>query len=307
MNLILKRLESNLPRMLRNELRGSLPMLEKLGLLRQAEAASSATCRECDGGRALNVEFIRDSQTGLMHGYIHCPECGLSEVDPRELDRWRVVPAAILKSVTMSLAPNAREPTEVFPERLWDAGKIHLLGKLWEFFFAPASRLPAASPVLDYLRTRKKCIVLVPSELGVARWGSETENLVLAIESIASLESSGIVVDRGLLESRIASFFGEPKSKARPKRRESRLGDIDALVQEMIEHLRTARDHAVTTRDLTGTPVLLPRPTQQEVGKRASVTESSVSRCLKDKNAALLRRLWAMAADLDAVLEYRGS
>ncbi len=280
-------------------------MLEQLGLLRPAEAASSFTCRECDGSRALNVEFIHGTQPGLMHGYIHCPECGFTEIDPRDLDRWRVVPAAVVKSTVCSLAPRVREPTEIIPERLWNAGKVHLLGQLRELFFAPGFRSTAAEPVTEYLRTRKKCIVLVPSELGVARWGDATENLVLAIESIARLEATGIVVDREMLESRIASFFGESQRKTPPKRRESRLGDIDALVKEMVEHLRAARDHAVNARDLTGTPVLLPRPTQQEIGKRASVSESSVSRCLKDKNAALLRKLWAMADDLDAIIGYR--
>ena len=23
-----------------------------------------------------------------MHGYLHCPECGFTEIDPRDLDRW---------------------------------------------------------------------------------------------------------------------------------------------------------------------------------------------------------------------------
>jgi hypothetical protein len=277
-------------------------MLEQLGLLRPAEAASSSTCRECDGSRALNVEFIHGTQPGLLHGYIHCSECGFTEIDPRDLDRWRVDPAAVVKSTVRSLAPSAREPTEIIPERLWNAGKVHLMGQLRELFFVPGVRSTAAEPVTQYLRTRKKCIVLVPSELGVARWGDATENLVLAIESIARLEVTGIVVDREILESRIASFFGESQRKTPPKRRESRLGDIDALVKEMVEHLRAARDHAVTTRDLTGTPELLPRPTQLELGKRAGVTESSVSRCLKDENGVLLRRLWAMAADVDAIL-----
>jgi hypothetical protein len=291
--------------MSRNELRGSLATLEKLGLLRPAEAASTSVCRDCDGGRALSVEFIRDRLSGSMHGYIHCPHCGLTEVDPRELDRWRIDPLALLRVVLAKITPTPREPTELIPGRLWNAGKVHLLGQLREVFFVTGYRTATGTAVVDFLRTRMKCIVLMPSEIGAARWGAASNNLVLAIESFVKLEASGIALDHQLLETRVAAFFGGKKPKAAPKRRASRLAGLDALEQELAEHLRAARDHAITSRDLCGEAKLLKRPTKDQLAKRAKVSASAVTRCFQDESGAKLRMMWALADDLDAIIGYR--
>jgi hypothetical protein len=143
-----------------------------------------------------------------MHGFIHCPHCGLTEVDPRELDRWRIDPLALLRVVLAKLTPTPREPAVVIPGQLWNAGKVHLLGQLREIFFIAGYRTATGTAVVDFLRTRTKCIVLMPSEIGVARWGGASNNLVLAIESFVKLEASGIALDHQLLETRVAAFFG---------------------------------------------------------------------------------------------------
>jgi len=74
----------------------------------------------------------------------------------------------------------------------------------------------------------------------------------------------------------------------------------------MIEHLRTARDYALETRERTGTPELLPRPSQKQLATRLGISESNVSRCQHDKSARELALLWEWAADLDRVLAYSG-
>jgi hypothetical protein len=291
--------------MSRNELRGSIATLEQLGLIRPAEPASTSICRDCDGGRAHSVEFIRDRQSGSMHGYIHCSHCGLTEVDPRELDRWRIDPLALLRAVMAKLTPAPREPTELIPGRLWNAGKVHLLGQLREVFFVTGYRTATGSAVVDFLRTRTKCIVLMPSEIGVARWGVASNNLLLAIESVATLEDSGIALDQQLLETRVAAFFGSKKPKTPPKRRSSRLAGLDALERELAEHLRAARDHAITSRDFSGEAKLLKRPTKDQLARRAKVSASAATRCFKDEAGAKLRMMWELAIDLDAIIGYR--
>ena len=183
--------------------------------------------------------------------------------------------------------------------------KIHLAGQLREVFFIAGYRSSSGSALTTYLRTHPKCIVLMPSEIGVARLGTSSENFVVAIESFAFLDGGNINVQRDVLEKRIAYFFGDSKPKTRPKRRESRLGDIEALELEFTEHLRAARDYAVTTRDMTGTPKLLPRPTRDEFAKRAGVSASSVTRCMGDPAGWKLQRMWQIADDLDAIIGYR--
>ena len=305
LSLITRRLESSPPRMSRNELRGSIATLEQLGLIRPAEAASTSICRDCDGGRALSVEFIRDRQSGSMHGYIHCSHCGLTEVEPRELDRWRIDPLALLRAVMAKLTPAPREPAEVIPGRLWNAGKVHLLGQLREVFFVTGYRTATGASVVDFLRTRTQCIVLMPSEIGVARWGAASNNLLLAIESFAKLEDSGIALDQQPLETRVAAFFGSKKPKAPPKRRSSRLAGLDALERELAEHLRAARDHAISSRDLSGEAKLLKRPTRDQLARRAKISPPAATRCFQDEAGAKLRMMWELANDLDAIIGYR--
>ncbi len=251
------------------------------------------------------MEFIKHKKTGQMHGYIPCPECGSSEIDLRKLERWRIDSMAVLRAIIEKLTPTPRAPTEVFPGHLWNAGKVHLLGQLREMFFLAGYRTATATSVVDFLRTRTKCIVLMPSEIGVARWGAASNNLVLAIESFATLEVSGIEINRQLLETRVAAFFGNKKAKAPPKRRASRLAGLDALERELTEHLRNARDHAIASRDLKGEAKLLRRPTKAELAKRAGVSPSDVTRCFQDKLGANLRVMWELAADLDAIIGYR--
>ena len=303
--MITRRLESSPPKISRTELGDSLARLEQLGLLRQAESASTSVCRDCEGGRALTVEYLRNRQTGEMDGFIHCPQCGFTEVNPRDLDRWRIDPLALLRAVLAKLTPDPREPAVVIPGQLWNAGKVYLLGQLREVFFIAGYRTAKGKAVVDFLRTRTKCIVLMPSEIGVARWGAVSNNLVLAIESFAKLEASGIALDQSLLEVRVAAFFGSKKPKAPPKRRASRLAGLDALEQELAEHLRAARDHAITSRDLSGEAKLLKRPTKDQLAKRANVSASAVSRCFQDESGAKLRMMWALANDLDSIIGYR--
>ncbi len=259
-------------------------------------------CPECDGPRTLPVEFIRHRTKGTTHGYISCGHCGLTEVDPRVLDRWRIDAVALIKTVTSSLTKTAREPVAVIPDRLWHIGKVHLLGELREFFFAAGFRAKTGSDVIDYLRTRRRCVVLVPSELGVARWGAVIENLVVAVESIASCDSSGLSIDRKVLEFLIERFFGKPRVRVAARRRSSRLGDLEALERELAEHIRAARDYAIHSRDSGAEAKLLSRPTKKELAKRAKVSPSSVTRCFQDKAGEKLRVLWKLAADLDAIL-----
>jgi hypothetical protein len=94
--------------------------------------------------------------------------------------------------------------------------------------------------------------------------------------------------------------------KEPPRKRATRAAKIEALRKEMIDHLRAAHDHARATRDQTGTPRLLPRPTQKDLAKRVDISEYDVSRCLKDPAAHELRLLWEVALDLGQIMTWKG-
>jgi len=303
--LILRRLESNPPKITKLELGGALSQCLALGLLRQAEPARALPCPECDGSRLLTIEFIQNKLTKKNHAYIACPECGPVEIDSEQLERWRVDPVAVAKAALRRLFPTLGVPTEIVPGRLWRIGKVTLAGQPREIFLACGYRTSTGTAVIETLRGRSKSVLLMPSEVGVTRWGSATNNLVLALESLVSVQKFGIELDVGLLESRAADHFGVKTAIIKPKRRAGRVANIEALERELKEHLRTARDHAVTSRDLSGEAKLLPRPTKEELGQRAKVSPSAVTRCFDDEAGAELRLMWEWAADLDRILTFR--
>ena len=89
-----------------------------------------------------------------------------------------------------------------------------------------------------------------------------------------------------------------------PRKRSQRTAEIAALVAELREYLRTARDYAVATRQQTGEAKLLPRPTQLELERRLGISQCNISRCLKDPDARELQFLWKLALDRERILAY---
>lgn len=87
--------------------------------------------------------------------------------------------------------------------------------------------------------------------------------------------------------------------------RGTRAANIEKLEKELEKHLLTARDHAQSLCDRGLEPALLPRPAQQDLAARIRLTESGVSRCLKDRRAKVLKILWETAISLEGVMKYQ--
>lgn len=306
----LRRLDDEPPVFFADEVERHLsPIRERLvslGLLRETTPATSVPCRHCGHGHVARVEFVRSSRTGRMHAYLPCPECGPVEVRPDHLKRW-TVDAAALVAVLASAAGIAGAAEEVGAGRLWRAGKASWGGRPREVYFARHVQEGCRPAVLAELARRPKALVFVPTEETARRWGDGTPKLVIALEAVLSLGSDVLEFDTSYVEARLADagLLDAPARKP-PRKRAERAGKIEALVRELAEHLRAARDHAFTTRDTLGTPELLPRPSQQDLAKRAGLTETDVSRCLKDPAARELRLLWETALELDKVLGWKG-
>ncbi len=89
----------------------------------------------------------------------------------------------------------------------------------------------------------------------------------------------------------------------RPRRKRSgRAAKIEAVRQELVEHIRSARDHAHSLKQTGRQPHLLKRPTKAELARRADVKDYDVTRCFRDDPQ--IRLLWNMADDLDQVMAY---
>ena len=307
LRLSLRRLEIDPPTLSARELGRALQQMSANGLLRQAEPASAVPCLDCGGGSLLPVQYIRHNIDGTMHPYLACAECGVNEIAPSRLQRWSVDTPGMLSALFAGDDRADYSPAEIVPGHLWRLGKMAWSGRSREVFFARAFRPSRGGAIVDAMRRRPKTLLIMPSELGVTRWGNATENLVMALESVARLVSSGIELDHDLIESRVDPFFADKPTKPRTRRRSSRMADIERLEKELMQHLHAARDHAVMTRDLSGDAKLLDRPTKEQLGKMAGVSASSVTRCLQDEAGEKLRHMWELAGDLDRIIGFRDS
>jgi hypothetical protein len=285
-----------------NDLGQLFEMLRARAILRTVAPAAAFTCTEC--GQRCRVNHVSD-QAGTSHGYIHCRDCGVSEVPASLLERWEVDAPVLLATAFQGIQLSVRERVA---GHLWQVGKASWAGRSREVWFARCFRQDAAPAVIQELQRRPKAILFAPTETGAGRWQEITRNLVLALESTLLLTDDGIGLDTSYVESRIVDAGQGTGSmgRRRPKKRGDRAANIEALKKEMIQHLRAARDYAFAQREQTGEPALLPRLTQKALGKLAGLSESDVSRCLSDPAARELQLYWETALDLDQIMSWNG-
>ncbi len=284
------------------DLREAFGTLRERSLVRPMTSAGAADCSECS--RRCRVEFIAD-QSGAPRGFIHCCDCGLEEVAPERLERWELDTHAMLAAVFSDAILAIQQRVG---DQLWQIGKAKWAGRSRDVWFVRAFRRGHTNDVTDVLRTRPKAIVFAPTEAGAERWAEAVGSLVIPLEAAISLESGVIRLDNEFVEGRIldAGLGAEATPQRRTNKRADRAANIEALKKAVIEHLRAARDYAFATEEQSGQPQLLPRPTQKALGLEVALTESDVSRCLKDPEARELRLYWDAAADLNRIMTWKG-
>lgn len=303
---VLSRWESNPPVIVAEEASGGLqPIFASLrnqSILRPTSSSSGFTCTEC--GERCRVTHISD-QAGDLHGYIHCRDCGIVSVPAHALERWELDAPGFLAAVFRDIQLAIQERVA---RHLWQVGKAHWAGRTREVWFARSFRRDAVSAVTQVLASRPKAILFAPTESGASRWQEITPNLTLALESTLTLANGNISFDTDYVEGRLVDAgLGPDATASRPtKKRGNRAANIELLRKEMIEHLRAARDHAFDTREKTGEPELLPRPTQKALGELVGLSEPDVSRCLRDLKAKELQLYWNTALDLDQLMSWKG-
>ncbi len=284
------------------ELQPLFPVLVAQSIVRSIAPAGAADCSDC--GRRCRVEFITDQQ-GQSHGFIQCRDCGIANVPLRRLERWEIDVAALLGAVFRDIRQSVQERVA---DRLWQVGNATWAARPREVWFARAYRNGDAEAAIGELKRRPKAIVFAPTETGAGRWQDAVGNLVIALESAVFLEDAELRFDGDYVESRIidAGLADAAAVKKQARKRAERAADIEKLVNEIIEHLRAARDYAYATKEQMGVPQLLPRPTQKALGERVGLPDWKVSRCLKDVRARELRLYWEIALDLNQIMTWKG-
>jgi len=250
------------------------------------------------------VEYVTD-KAGDRHGYIHCRECGVAEVQAESLERWNIDTKAFLVAAFAGVNASLQERVA---GQLWQVGKATWAGRSREVWFVRAFRRGRVADALKVLEGRPKAILFAPTEAGAERWRDATANLVIALESALTFAGGAICFDADYVEGRIvdAGMGPDAPPPTRTKMRASRAANIESLKQEMIKHLRAARDHAYETKERTGEPALLPRPLRKDLGALTGLKKDQVTKCFQDAEARELNLYWDIAADLDQIMRWKG-
>ena len=118
-----------------------------LGILRQAESATTVPCNNCDEGHSSEVVWI----AGGRRAFIACPQEGPLDVEPERLRQWRfdTQRLAELLADALELAGPAR-PIEL--GRLWHLGRRRLAGRFRDLFLLAGETDNLSSDVQKLLR-----------------------------------------------------------------------------------------------------------------------------------------------------------
>lgn len=299
----MQRLNLNPPILSAGELRThpdhEVHALQQLGILRPASAATAFACADCGTLRTVRVEACGTT----IRGYISCAECGIvSEVDLALLRRWAIDPQTFLAAIFQASEASASVAELARP--LWRLGKASFSGKSKEFLFALRRERDPDNAALGVVKKRPKSLLFVPTEPDAADWSNEVPNTVIALESVAGYEGGRFTLDLSYVETTLSGTGAAEPPKKQAKRRAGRMANIEALKNEMIKHIRAARDHAHDSRDRTGQAQLLRCPTKEEFARLAGVAPYDVTRCFQDEAGSDLHTLWDLAHDLDRLLSY---
>jgi hypothetical protein len=197
---------------------------------------------------------------------------------------------------------SALKPAEMLTDLVWRIGRPTIHGCRWELVFAKHPNRDRDDSVLKLLAKQPASVLIAPRETDATAWSQRVPNICFSLEAFTNLESGALQVDKCLFEDLLRQ---RPASSAKPsprRRRADFAGKIDRVREILKEHVRATRDHAMESQARTGTPELLPFPTNRWLAKQAGIRNYEVTRCFQDDEARELRFLRDVAQDLNRLL-----
>ena len=267
----------------------NLELGERLGLLIPMPQTEGLFCRECGGAESLLSTFKeKDGSTGYA---ILCSECGGRRVDVSELRRWRIHATELGRRFAQA-AKIQGEPTSLISDQAWHLGRR---GNHPYIFVRDAGGNMFIA-LVALLKQHPKATVVTSSTRFMTKLQNELPNRVIALELSATLREDGsLLIDKSAFEE-----IKEESAKPPRKRRGERTAKSELIEHALKEHIFAAYDYMLVTAD-RGEVKLLPRPTQEMLGKLTNMHQREVSRCLKDPEAKILRLLWEQSDTLEGI------
>jgi hypothetical protein len=283
---------------------GELDHCVAAGLLRPGQPAECVTCREC--GETEVVALIENSVTKEMCAYTSCLEVGPVQIPIERLQQWEMSYEQLMDAVFAGVQfSGGRE--EIVRDRVWRLGRANWGGASRNVYFARGLHRRDAWQVMNQARFTATSVVFVPARLPEADTRIEVVPAIIPLGDVLSWKGTVIHFDHAHVAAVLSEHCAAVATTDtdRPvRKRATRTATIDLLIRHMIEHVKAARDHALTTSRYRGEAELLPRPTKRQLGRMIGVSEVSVGRCFTDPTARELRFLWELAGGLERLLEH---
>ena len=261
--------------------------LVRQGIFVPATPDRVAQCPICE--EYTPVEITKDADGQDIYRLACCYP--FKRINPKRLRVWQVREEPLLELFQRKVGIKGTRK-DVVPKR------IRQLGRRGQQVFLYFNRvmiddLKTFAPILSRF---PNAIFVVPTDTIRERLEITHSNRCISLYNVTSLDLKyRVVFDMATIEAII-----EPENRKKPKpivQRGKRSVNIEKLIAEMKEHYRRAKDHYFNSDG-----DILPRPTQEELASRVGIRQDSVSRCLNDPNAHLLRALWKNAEDIRAIL-----
>ena len=156
---------------------GVLDTLTTLGILVEAEDATSIRCPEC--GDHWEELIARDGPGDSTQFFIRCPEVLRIEVTQQHRRQWRPDLPALVRLLASSLNLTGK-PQEIVPARLWRLGRLTWNKESRDVLFVRGLRWPDAElPRAQIVRQRKPILISSTYAMPDEFWRTPPPQLVL--------------------------------------------------------------------------------------------------------------------------------
>tara|TARA_R110002020_G_scaffold273937_2_gene489141 strand:- start:33 stop:992 length:960 start_codon:yes stop_codon:yes gene_type:complete len=307
LKLILRRWDLIPPNLFADEFNDSLsPYIthpEISQLIERRADLSHVDCHSCGNGNFCEVHFI-ESDDGSSVPCAYCSHCGPFEVDPINLQCWQICTVPALNYLFGKMEVQT-EVERIIGESLWSIGKARWSGGTRTILFAVGT---LQSEAIEHLNRYRQALLFVSSQRLHQKVEQQISNTVFDLESILLFENDQISFDLGEVEDALVERDRHKKQTAdkKTKRNDSIGKKVERLKTALTKLLVDARDYHLSTK-YTGTAKMLQRPTQKDLANITKLSESDVSRYLKDEKNVELRTLWETLGDPEAILRYSGN
>ncbi len=272
------------------------------GLLEMTVPKQGSLCPDCwELGSVVCLPPVSPKEESTF--YVSCEECGPSRIPIEQIQQWIFDIPGFLATILRDV-PRAGMSGMIHENRWWRLGRVRWAGSQWNLYFARDDRRGREPLQIDL---PPRSVVLVPR---LPLLGGEMHSkpvAMLPLDQLLTWDGTDLLFDQEFAEDQLAAVqLPDRKSqrKSLPTKAGERQAKIKVLERALTEHLISARDYAVTTRDRTGAAQLLKRPTIAWLSKEVGFSESTVWRCLQNAKQERLGQLWELAGDVERILHF---